>query len=370
MASTRLQRISGPLLRSSDFGAFHETLLLTAVATVLCIRTQLWLTNYPQLGGHGLHIAHLLWGGLFMLVAIGLCLTFLGRPLQRRAAIVGGVGFGFFIDELGKFITSDNNYFYKPAAALIYLIFVGLFLLARWIQNQGRLTPRESLANAIDLIGEATRHRFDERSRARAEALLARADPNDPLVGPVRQLLAQVETAPAPAPTRVERHVAAVRERVAAFTAQPWFPRLLTIVFAVWALLSFLAAAELALALVVDLGGAHPGFVKDGIGNLRFVNVADITASAVAALLVARGIIFVRRDEMAEAVRWFERALLVSILLGRVFAFYESQFGAVLGLAIDLLLLFGVRRVGARTTAQPSAASVSRDPLPEPAAGG
>ncbi len=39
----------------------------------------------PELGGHGLHIAHLLWGG-------------------------------FFIDELGKFITQDNDYFFKPAA--------------------------------------------------------------------------------------------------------------------------------------------------------------------------------------------------------------------------------------------------------------
>ena len=214
MTSSRLQRISGPLLRSSDFGAFHETLLLTAVATVLIIRTQLWLTNYPQIGGHGLHIAHLLWGGLFMLVAIGLCLTFLGRPLQRRAAIVGGIGFGFFIDELGKFITSDNNYFYKPAAALIYLIFVGLFLLARWIQNRGLLTPRESLANAIELIGEATRHRFDERSRARAEQLLDRADPNDPLLGPVRQLLEQVETIPArrrPGPSAASRRSARAR---------------------------------------------------------------------------------------------------------------------------------------------------------------
>jgi hypothetical protein len=365
MTSSRLQRISGPLLRSSDFGAFHETLLLTAVATVLFIRTQLWLTNYPQIGGHGLHIAHLLWGGLFMLVAIGLCLTFLGRPLQRRAAIVGGVGFGFFIDELGKFITSDNNYFYKPAAALIYLIFVGLFLLARWIQNRGLLTPRESLANAIELIGEATRHRFDERSRARAEQLLERADPNDPLVGPVRQLLEQIETLPAAPPTWAERRVEAVRAAAQRLTAQPWFPRLLTIVFSVWALLSLLAAAELALALVFDLGGAHPGFVSDGFGHLRFVNVADITASCVAGLLVVRGIVLVRRGDLPEAVRWFERALLVSILICRVFSFYESQFGAVLGLAVDLLLLFAVRRVGARAAAQPSEPSAaSAAPVP------
>ena len=110
-----------------EFGSLHETLLISSIATILVIRTQLWLTNYPQLGGGGLHIAHLLWGGLFMLLAIGLLLTFLGRHVRRAAAIIGGIGFGFFVDELGKFVTGDNNYFYRPAASLIYLIFVGLF---------------------------------------------------------------------------------------------------------------------------------------------------------------------------------------------------------------------------------------------------
>ena len=81
-----------------EFGSLHETLLISSIATILVIRTQLWLTNYPQLGGGGLHIAHLLWGGLFMLLAIGLLLTFLGRHVRRAAAIIGGIGFGFFVD--------------------------------------------------------------------------------------------------------------------------------------------------------------------------------------------------------------------------------------------------------------------------------
>ena len=67
-----------------EFSSLHETLLIAAVATVLVIRTQLWLTNYPQLGGGGLHIAHLLWGGLFMLLAIGLLLTLLPDDVERR----------------------------------------------------------------------------------------------------------------------------------------------------------------------------------------------------------------------------------------------------------------------------------------------
>ena len=33
--------------RVSDFAALHELLLISAVTTILVIRTQLWLTHYP-----------------------------------------------------------------------------------------------------------------------------------------------------------------------------------------------------------------------------------------------------------------------------------------------------------------------------------
>ena len=100
MRAAIAQHLRGLPTPRAQFSSLHETLIIAGVATVLVIRTQLWLTNYPQLGGHGLHIAHLLWGGLFMLLAIGLLLTFLGKAVLRAAAVVGGVGFGFFIDEL------------------------------------------------------------------------------------------------------------------------------------------------------------------------------------------------------------------------------------------------------------------------------
>lgn len=347
--NARLERarrvILGPLQRTSEFASLHETLLVTAVATILVIRTQLWLTNYPQLGGGGLHIAHLLWGGLWMLVAIALLLTFLGRPVRRRAAIAGGVGFGFFIDELGKFITSDNNYFYKPAASLIYLIFVGLFFAARWAQRRGGLTSAEAIANAIELVGEAARRDLDERERREALALLDRADPTDPLVAPLRTLLHEVDALPTPPPsawTRAAERVRAITHRIA---THPRFPTALITVFSLWAVLTFISAIELALSLVLKLGGAHPGFVDDSLSRLQFANVAMLVASVVAAVLVAIAVRHERAGDRLEACRWLERALLVAILVVQVLSFYESQFGAVFGLAIDLLLLAGVRRV-------------------------
>src|SRR6202022_1730779 len=85
-------------------GAEQESLdifLVSAVLTVLGIRAYLQATNYPKIGGGGLHIAHVLWGGLGMVIAIGILLSFLSPGTRRFAALIGGVGFGAFIDELG-----------------------------------------------------------------------------------------------------------------------------------------------------------------------------------------------------------------------------------------------------------------------------
>src|SRR5204863_312016 len=94
---------------------------------------------------------HVLWGGLGMLVAIVLLLGFLSPGTRHLAAIVGGAGFGSFIDELGKFLTSDNDYFFKPTAALLYVLFVLLFFVVRQIRRYRVLTPTENLVNAIEI---------------------------------------------------------------------------------------------------------------------------------------------------------------------------------------------------------------------------
>jgi hypothetical protein len=347
--ATLAGRLRAPPPRNLEFGSLHETLLITGVATILVIRTQLWLTNYPELGGGGLHIAHLLWGGLFMLLAIGLLLTFLGRGVRRAAAIVGGVGFGFFIDELGKFITADNNYFYRPAAALIYLIFLGLFALTRALQRRERVGSPDELANAVDLLGDAARRGLDERERRRALALLDGANPADPLVAPLRGVLEQLEVRPSRPPGRLARAVATVRRAIAQVTVWAGFERCLAWMFGVWALLSAVGVFELVLSIGLKLGGAHSGFVSDRIGDLAFVNVASLVSSLCSAILVAIGVGRLRRGRREEAYRSFDRALLVAILVTQVFSFVESQFGAVFGLAIDLILLTGLRIVRAQT---------------------
>jgi uncharacterized membrane protein len=325
--------------RDADFIALLETFLVAAAATVLIIRTQLWATNYPQLGGGGLHIAHLLYGGLFMVIAISLLLMFLNRSIRQPAAILGGVGFGFFIDELGKFITSDNNYFFKPAAALIYLVFVVFYLIIRALDRRRGLSQIELVSNALDLAAEAARHDFDEREKRRALALLDRADQSDPLVAPVRQLLERLDALPARAPRWPARKAARGREAYLRFSQRPVFVPLVTWVIVAWGALSLFFTFELVLSVGLHLGGAAHGAVSDDIAHLSTLNWLSLATSTTSGVLVVIGAVNLRRGDRDAAYRWWDRALLVSIFLTRSFAFVESQFGAVFGLAVDVLLL-------------------------------
>src|SRR5438552_17744366 len=138
------------LVRAADADLL-DTFLVSAIATVVIIRIFLEATGYPQAGGGGLHIAHVLWGGLGMLVAIVLLLLYLTPSTRLVAAMVGGAGFGAFVDELGKFVTSDNDYFFRPTAAILYALFVVLFLATREVRRFRALSPEESLVNAVEL---------------------------------------------------------------------------------------------------------------------------------------------------------------------------------------------------------------------------
>ncbi|MEX2028794.1 MAG: hypothetical protein WD988_04830, partial [Candidatus Curtissbacteria bacterium] len=95
-----------------ESGSYFETLFLSAVVSILLIRFYLHLTGYPEIAAGGVHVAHVVWGGFLMLISVIMLLAFFGNNVKKLSAILGGIGFGTFIDELGKFITQDSNYFF------------------------------------------------------------------------------------------------------------------------------------------------------------------------------------------------------------------------------------------------------------------
>ena len=331
-----------------------DTTLVCAVATILIVRTQLWLTNYPQLGGKGLHIAHLLWGGLLMLVAIVVLLAFVSPSARTVAAVVGGVGLGLFIDELGKFVTADNNYFFKPTAAIIYCFFIVFFIAIRGLDRRRAFTQREYVVNIIEILKEGALHDLDEPKQQRAFALLARADQSDPLVPQLRRMLEGMDAPPA-TPSAAARLAWRVRLAVSRVPDRPWFASVVVVLFSLWALLSVLQVVSLIVFGTAELSSPQALGVGPRIphrplaaSQVDFLKWVDLTASLVATGFVLAGLYFFAQSRRVAAFTMFERAVLISIFFTQVFAFLYSQFAAVFGLFFDLILFVAVRAMLSR----------------------
>ena len=153
--------------------------LVSFAVTVIGTRVFLQLTGFPQIGNSVLHIAHALWGGLFLFVAAFLPLAYANRWAIQTSAILSGVGIGLFIDEIGKFITQANDYFFPPALPLIY----GFFLLTVFIYLRFR-RPKDKEARSVmyhvfDRLQDALDGDLDTDEAKRLEAQLAIAKQSD-----------------------------------------------------------------------------------------------------------------------------------------------------------------------------------------------
>jgi pimeloyl-ACP methyl ester carboxylesterase len=330
------------LVRAADADLL-DTFLVSAIATVIVIRIFLEATGYPQLGGGGLHIAHVLWGGLGMLIAIVLLLLYLTSTTRLVAALVGGAGFGAFVDELGKFVTSDNDYFFKPTAAILYALFVILFLATREIRRFRALSPEECLVNAVELAESLAMGTLTADDRDRALQLLTRADQAHPLVAPLRASFLAAEVAPMSF-ARLRWMGSAGARTYAAIVSSRWFRRILAAIF-IFAGVAFVLTAVATVAL---LGGAFFGVLDAQVAldeetsSGVIASVIQAIAGIVAGVLIVRGVFALRRSRI-RAYRAFELAILVDLLLAQPFAFLDVGFGASVDVFIDLALLATLR---------------------------
>ncbi|TMD13505.1 MAG: hypothetical protein E6I96_11310 [Chloroflexi bacterium] len=326
----------------NDRPVLVDSFLIAAALTVLALRVYLAAAHYPQLGGNGLHIAHVLWGGLLMVIAIGMLLSLLTWTWQLIGALIGGVGFGLFIDELGKFLTSDNNYFFKPTASLIYAMFVALFLVAREMRHYRKLTPRENLVNAIEASKELALGPISSVARTRALGWLAAADDSHPLTPLLR---GQFEIA---TPTSERRSLlmalfTGLRSRYATVVHTGWFRRVVTGVFVLQAVgVVLLVAYSLAIAAGAAAGSTDALTELDttlrGGPILWTTLVGTLIVGAFTLIGVAE-----LRSSRHRAYRAFETAVLIDLLLVQPFTLLDAGFPGLVQVFIDLALLVSLR---------------------------
>ncbi|MFC1963583.1 hypothetical protein ACFLVL_03070 [Chloroflexota bacterium] len=379
-----LRNILGFLTRQPVFvRSVHSEILLedffvSSVASVLAIRFYLHLTGYPQLWFGLLHIAHMLWGGLLMLIALVILLAFLNHKAKVIAAVLGGIGFGAFIDELGKFITRDNDYFFQPTVALIYVIFVLIFFAIRSIGKRQSLSPRECMANAFDIAKQGSLVGLDQEEQANALELLESCE-GSPSRDNLRTILNNTRIIPSQTSRPIARFHG-VLDRFYEWAASSWWFGSIIITFfafsAVTSVSAVVAVVEWSFGLILWVGAGviilvalvwsprikirYLNLVISVIivivsiliswaivGNLKgmplsIIDWAQFVFPAVSGVLIAIGILTLPRSRL-QSYLMFRQATLVAIFFTQVLSFYEQQLLALLGLILNILILIALR---------------------------
>jgi hypothetical protein len=326
--------------------------VVATVATVLVTRAALAAAGFPEVSGGGLHVAHVLWGGLLMALALVLAMSFVGPMIRPVVAVVGGIGFGLFIDEIGKFVTSANDYFFRPAAAIMYVVIVLFVLFIQAIHGRRRPQPEELLAGAlVEAVGGAAGGISDGR-RARALALVEQAGDQPATAETAATLRALPRTT-----RQVGDPLTWIAERIrrvgGAIVTKRWLRITLVVI------LCINAAAGLLTALIVILIQVLPADLADNLS--AGTSAWGAIPAGLAAICVVVGIRRLRRAPRSAYI-WFERAVLIDLLLTQPFVVATDQFSALPSIVIDLVMLaaFGAAKAAAQAGTLPNRAMASR----------
>lgn len=322
------------LIRYIQFSDLFELFFVTAILTILAIRLYLYATGYPQLGAGGIHIAHMLWGGLFMMLSIFMLLAFLNDSIKPYAAILGGIGFGTFIDELGKFITRDNNYFFQPTFAIIYIIFIYLYLLFKTVEGRQQFTKDEYLVNSLDKLKEIIINDLDKQEQEEALLYLSRSDQKNPITHFLKKAFLEIHDIPQGKVGPYTR----IRDMLSDFyyflVKKTWFLKLVVVLFMIRATFYLLEGVLVASVLVEAILTHH---VEKLFSASNIFNSIEFFAITVQAAFIIAGALIIRKNRV-RAYIYFKNAVLLSILVIQIFNFYQDPALAFVFTLGDLIL--------------------------------
>jgi hypothetical protein len=114
-----------------------------------------------------------------LFVAVLLPLAFANRWALPASALLGGMGIGLFIDEVGKFITQANDYFFPPALSIVYGFFLLTVFVYLYFRRPQHPDPRQAMYRAFEGLQDALDGDLDTAEAARIETQLAIAANSD-----------------------------------------------------------------------------------------------------------------------------------------------------------------------------------------------
>ncbi len=340
--------------------ADRQWLLMLVAFGVAVVGTRVFLeaAGYPQIGNSQLHFAHALWGGLLQFIALCIFLTYANRWAYSFSAAVGGVGVGLFIDEVGKFITQTNDYFFPFAAPIIYAALLLTALLYLWTRLQRPQSPRALLYYALEQLKNIVDHDLDLRERTEIAAALhqvigvSNSAEQQKIARVLLELVSEATLIPAPKPGVFKRAVDALKSLEERFFSRATANILLLLAFA-W---NSIGGAVLLSALLMLFSNAQAQIVEPMFFSQSFEVSTDtaqwVLAHALLTLIigvlyfVAAILLLIRRER--SAIYLARIALALQLTLANMLGFYFNQFAMVSATLIEVTILIMVERYKAR----------------------
>jgi hypothetical protein len=347
-----ISRMRSPVQRHNAENYLFITLISFAVSVALT-RLFLELTGYPQIGGGKLHVAHVLWGGLLLFVGALFPLIYANRWALNTSAVLTGFGVGLFIDEVGKFITQNNDYFYPAAAPIIYALFLLTVLVYLRVRRTERGDARTELYTALDGLQEVLDHDMDEGERNELEARLKRivTQPELPdlahLANELLEFVRHSDLYIAPDKANLlESWQASLHKLESRYMPLTYWKALLTVALGglgmvAFAHLGLLISTAFTTATFQDVLHKMAGSYANGVAwFLARVILEGLTGVA---MLCGAGLILLRRTRVGLLIGFY--SLLISLAFVNLLVFYFDQFSTIVLAILQFVTLLGVRYV-------------------------
>jgi hypothetical protein len=342
------------LVRRLDADRYLQLVLLGFGGSIVLTRLYLAATGYPTVGGETLHIAHAVWGGLLLFAGGLLPLVLKNRSALPWAALMTGVGAGLFVDELGKFITVDNDYFFPAAAPLAYAIFVLALWLYFRVRGRRDPAPRSELHAALELLGDVVDRDLSREDRRELERRLQAACGSDSerVARMAGDLLELTRSGALDGGIEERGRLGRLADRLDAWTDRHLAGvRLRRLTIGALVVVGLLALGDLAVAafIGVDLLDGTTTSLADAANDYARVDIEDglgvvllllrVGLDVIVGVLLLLAAVRLARGRDRRGVELAQAGLLLALTVVNVLLFYTEQWTAAGAATVELVVL-------------------------------
>ncbi len=323
--------------------------LISFSASISVTRLFLSAAGYPQIGNGTFHIAHVLWGGLLLFISVLLVILFANRRVYTLGAVLGGAGMGLFIDEVGKFITQNNDYFFPAAAPIIYIFFLVIVLLFILIRRPPRLTPNANLVRALELMQDMVQRPLTNRERKALQGQLSKvmdSAQSNMQTDLARTILDMVDDDERPSPNSLHAKWHLFLDKIDDWYTPHRYAPFLIVGMLMVGLLSLKNPFNLLLhgqtnSVIQRILDFHIGNEVVPVATGTFFLVRVFFEVLVAVLLLSASFLMIIGKRNLGVTLGFA-GLLLALTVVNIFLYYFEQFSTTLVVLFEFLLILGL----------------------------